>query len=177
MQEEIRAAINWPVEVCSRQELAAHPGLGIGALAVAAHYAIPDVNPLLPRNRPAIPLVFGAADEQVEMIRQRREPSVVAVVSVSQGFLQTARSVISTAAGRRHVLQEFLLPLPGPSSLAAVDVVFADFIAVREIEHPHHRSLPAHHALNPSATLPAPCARRKNSASQARLPAQNGLFI
>ncbi len=137
LQEEIRAAINWPVAVCSRQELAAHPGLGIGALTVAAHYAIPDVNPLLPRNRPAIPLVFGAADEQVEMIRQRREPSILAVVSVSQGFLQTARSVISTAAGRRHVLQEFLLPLPGPGSLAAVDVVIADFIAVREIEHPH----------------------------------------
>jgi len=135
LQEEIKAAINWPVEACSRLELAANPGLGIGALAVAAHYAIRDVNALLPKDRPAIPLAFGAADEQVELIRQRREPSVVAVVSVSEGFLQTARSVLATAAGRRHVLQEFLLPLPGPKTLAAVDVVFADSIAVREIKH------------------------------------------
>ena len=135
LQEEIRAAINWPVEVCSRVELAANPGLGIGALAVAAHYAIPDVNPLLPKDRPAIPLEFGAADEQVELIRQRREPSVVAVVSVSEGFLQTACRVLATAAGRRHVLQEFLLPLPDPKALAAVDVVFADSIAVREVKH------------------------------------------
>jgi GntR family transcriptional regulator len=135
LREEIRAAINWPVEVCSRVELAANPGLGIGALAVAAHYAIPDVNALLPKDRPAIPLEFGAADEQMDMIRKRREPSVVAVVSVSEGFLQTAHSVLATAAGRRHVLQGFLLPLPGPKVLAAVDVVFADSIAMREVKH------------------------------------------
>jgi len=135
LQAEIRAAINWPVEVCSRLELASNPGLGIGALAVAAQYAIPDVDPLLPRDRPAIPLAFGAADEHVELIRRRREPSVVAVVSVSEGFLQTASRVRATAAGRRHVLQEFLLPLPDPKALAAVDMVFADSIARREVKH------------------------------------------
>jgi GntR family transcriptional regulator len=135
LQEEIRAAINFRVEACSRLELAANPGLGIGALAVAAHYAIRDVNSLLPKDRPAVPLEFGAADEQVEMIRNRREPSVAAVVSVSEGFLQTARSVLAPAAGRRHVLQEFLLPLPDPKALAAADVVFADSIAAREVKH------------------------------------------
>jgi hypothetical protein len=135
LREEIRAAINWPVEACSRVELAANPGLGIGALAVAAHYAIPDVNPLLPKDRPAIPLAFSAADEQVELIRQRREPSVIAVVSVSEGFLQTAYRVLATATGSRHVLQQFLLPLPNPKALAAVDVVFADSIAVKEVKH------------------------------------------
>src|SRR5271157_3893061 len=148
LREEIRAAINWPVEVCSRLELAANPGLGIGALVVAAHYAIPDVNPLLPKDRPAIPLAFGAADEQVELIRKRREPCVVAVVSVSEGFLQTARSVLATAAGRRHVLQEFLLPLPDPKSLAAADVVFADSIAVREIRH---RSVVPYRLITPAS--------------------------
>jgi GntR family transcriptional regulator len=137
LREEIRAAINWPVEVCSRVELAAHPGLGIGALAVTAHYAIPDVNPLLPPDRPALPLAFGAADEHVEMIRQRRDPSMFAVVSVSEGFLQTASRILATAAGRRHVLQQFLLPLADPKVLRAVDVVFADSLAVREVKHPH----------------------------------------
>ena len=136
LQAEIRAAINWPVEVCTRLELAANPGLGIGALAVAAHYAIADVNLLLPKDRPAIPLAFRPADELVELIRRRREPSVVAVVSVSEGFLQTARSVLATAAGRRHVLQEFLLPLPDPKALAAADVVFADSLALRAVKHP-----------------------------------------
>lgn len=135
LQEEIRAAVNCPVKVCSRLELASNSGLGIGALAVAAHYAIGDVNSLLPKDRPALALEFGAADEHVEMVRRRREPSVVAVVSVSQGFLQTARSVLAPAVGRRHVLQEFLLPLPDPKALAAADVVFADSIAAREVKH------------------------------------------
>jgi hypothetical protein len=80
-------------------------------------------------------LEFGAADEHVEMVRRRREPSVVAVISVSQGFLQTARSLLAPAVGRRHVVQEFLLPLPDPKALAAADVVFADSIAVREVKH------------------------------------------
>ncbi len=135
LQEEIRTAVNWPVEVCTRGQLAANPGLCIGAQAVAAHYALGDVNPLVPKDRPAIPLDFSAADEHVESIRERQEPSVVAVVSVSEGFLQTSRSVLASAAGRRHVLREFLLPLPHPKALAAADIVFADSIARAEIRH------------------------------------------
>ena len=136
LKEEIRTAINWSVESCSRAELAAHPGLVVGALPVAAHYAIADVNPLLPQDRPAIALDFAAADQQIDLIRQRREPSIVAVVSVSEGFLQTASRVLATACGRRHVLQEFLLPLAEPQGLSAADIVFADSIAVRDIKHP-----------------------------------------
>jgi DNA-binding transcriptional regulator YhcF (GntR family) len=135
LKEEIRAEINWPVETCSREELAANPSLSIGALVVAAHYALPDVNPLLPPGRPALPLAFGAADEHVEFMHNRSEPSMVAIVSVSEGFLQTASRVLATAAGNRHTLQQFLLPLPAPKALSAVDVVFADSIAVREIKH------------------------------------------
>jgi GntR family transcriptional regulator len=135
LQEEIREAINFPAKVCTREALAANPGLSIGAQAVAAHYAIGDVNPLVPKDRPAIPLDFSAADEQVNLIRLRREASVVAVVSVSESFLQTARSVLASAAGRRHTLKEFKLPLPHPKTLAAADVVFADSIALREIRH------------------------------------------
>jgi DNA-binding transcriptional regulator YhcF (GntR family) len=135
LKEEIRAGINWPVETCSREELAANPGLGVGAAVVTAHYAIPDVNPLLPRDRPAIALAFGAADEHVDILRKRKEPSVVAVVSVSEGFLQTASRVLATAAGSLHALQQFLLPLPSPKALAAADMVFADSIAAREIKH------------------------------------------
>ena len=51
--------------------------------------------------------------------------------------MQTAGRVVATAAGRRHVVQQFLLPLPDPRALEAVDLVFADSIAVREIKHPH----------------------------------------
>jgi hypothetical protein len=73
----------------------------------------------------------------MELIRKRREPSVVAVVSVSEGFLHTAHTILDAAAGPRHVLQEFLLPLPDPKALDAADLVFADSIAVRKVRHRH----------------------------------------
>jgi DNA-binding transcriptional regulator YhcF (GntR family) len=133
LREEIQAVIDWPVETCTRAELASNPGLAIGALAVAAHYAVRDVDALLPKDRPAIPLTFSAAHEHIEMIRQRVQASVVAVVSVSQGFLDTARSLLAPALGRRHVLQEILVPLSDPKALAAADVIFADSIAAREV--------------------------------------------
>lgn len=135
MQAEIRGGINWPVEVCTRAELAARPHLSIGGLVAAARYALTDVNALLPVDRPAVPLSFGGADEHVQLIRERREPCVVAVVSVSEGFLQTARSLLATAVGRRHVLQEFQFPFADSKALAGADVVFADSIAMREIKH------------------------------------------
>lgn len=135
MQAEIRAAVNWRVEVCTRKELAANPNLSFGALVVAAHYAIPDVNPLLPVDRPAVPLEFGLADEQVQRIRRLRDPSVLAIVSVSEGFLQTARSLLATVVEHRHVLKELLFPLVDAGVLNAVDVVFADSIAMRDLQH------------------------------------------
>ena len=74
------------------------------------------------------------ADEHLEMIRMLREPSVVAVVSVSEDFLQTARGLLAPAIGRRHTLREFFLPMEKPSSLKAADVVFCDSIARHQVK-------------------------------------------
>jgi len=58
------------------------------------------------------------------------------VVSVSEAFLKTARSLLAPAIGERHTLCEFRLPLDDPSALRAFDVVFADSIASCQIKHP-----------------------------------------
>ena len=55
IQEEIRGALALPVEGCSLSDLAAHPGLAIGALAVAGQYAIGEIDPLVPKHLPAVP--------------------------------------------------------------------------------------------------------------------------
>lgn len=136
LQEEIRQAVGWPIEACSREDLAAHRSLAIGALVVAPQYAIPDVDPLLPKNRPATPIAFSAADEQVSLVRELREPSVIAVVSVSQVFLETARGLLAPAVGRHHVLSEFRLPLESPRFLRGADVVFCDSIALSQVKSP-----------------------------------------
>ena len=143
---KFRCARNWPSRSFPSSPRR-NSGLAIGVLAVAAQYALPDVDPLLPKDRPAVPLAFCGADEQVELIRKRREPSVVAVVSVSEGFLRTAQSLLEPALGRWHAVEGFLLPLSDPKTFAATDVVFADSLAVRKIKH---RGLIAYRLVAPA---------------------------
>jgi len=136
LQEEIRAALGQPTEGCSLSELVAHPGLAIGALTVAGQFSIGEVDGLVPKSIPAIPLVFSTADEQLEMLRKLVQPSVIAVVSVSAVFLQTARALLAPALGRRHVMRDFTFPLTDARAVQAADLVFADSVARPKIKHP-----------------------------------------
>jgi DNA-binding transcriptional regulator YhcF (GntR family) len=137
LQEEIQAALRWPVTGCSRQELASNPDLAIGALAVTPQYAVGDTEPLLPKNRPAVPIAFRPGDEYVSLVRKLREPSVIAVVSVSQLFLQAAQGFLAPAAGRKHTLSQYLLPLESSGVLRGADVIFCDSIALRHVKTPN----------------------------------------
>jgi DNA-binding transcriptional regulator YhcF (GntR family) len=137
LQEEIHAALGCAVEGCSRQELARNPGLLIGALVVTPQYALGDVTPLVPKDRPPIPVTFCIADEYVEKIRKLQQPSVIALVSVSLALLNTAHSVFAPAAGRRHTLVEYLLPLENSAVLRAADLVFCDSIARQTLKSRH----------------------------------------
>jgi GntR family transcriptional regulator len=133
--EEIREAIGEPVEGCALADLAAHPGLAIGALTVAGQFMIGDVDPLVPKNIPAIPLIYAAADEHLETIRRLVQPSVIAVVSVSPVFLKTARGLLAPALGQRHEVLEFEFPLKDAKALQGADLVFADSVARPRIKH------------------------------------------
>jgi DNA-binding transcriptional regulator YhcF (GntR family) len=135
LQQEIRTALGQPVDGCAFSELAAQPGLAIGALTVAGQYVIHDVDRLVPKAVPAIALAFSAADEHLDLLRRLDHPSVVSVVSVSEVFLQTARSLLAPALGRHHVMKEFLFPPDDPRSLRAADLVFADSIARPQVKH------------------------------------------
>lgn len=134
LAEEIRDALGCAVASCSREELAKEAGLAIGALVVTPRYALSDVKPLVPKDRPPVPVTFCAADEHVERIHQLGQPSMVAVVSVSQAFLTTARSLLASALGRQHTLAEYLLPLEKPGVLRAADLVFCDSLARRSVK-------------------------------------------
>jgi len=135
LQQEIRTALRQPVDGCSLSELAAQPGLAIGALTVSGQYLIGDVDRLVPKGVPAIALAFSAADEHLDLLRRLDHPSVISVVSVSRVFLQTARSLLAPALGRHHVMRDFLFPPDDPKSLRAADLVFADSIARLQVKH------------------------------------------
>jgi len=135
LEEEIRSALDRPIEGCSLDDLAVDRDLAIGALTVAAQYVIRNVDPLVPKGVPAVPLAFCAADEQLELLRKLQQPSIIAVVSVSEVFLRTARSLLAPALGQRHTLREFSFPMDSSAALSAADVVFADSIVCPQLKH------------------------------------------
>lgn len=142
LQEEIREAVPWPVCGCGRRDLASEPGLAVGALVATPQYAVGDTEPLTPRDRPVVPVAFGTAEESAGMIRKLRDPSVIAVVSVSRLVLQAAQGFLAPAIERRHTLIQCLLPLENSHVLRGADLVLCDSIALRHVKNPkrvHYR--------------------------------------
>lgn len=133
--DEIRTAMQYPVQACSPEDLASNPGLAIGAIAVSPVYAIGRADKLFPKDRPVIAVTFNKADEHIQRIRDLRQPSTIAVVSASPRFLEVARGVLAPAIGTRHQLQEVLLPGDNLPSPRAADLVFCDSLAKRSLRH------------------------------------------
>jgi len=131
--DEIRSALPYTVKGCSQEDLAANPGIAIGALAVASLYSTGKVDELFPKDRPIVPVKYNKADEHIRRIRELSQPSVIAVVSTSARFLTVARSVLAQAIGSGHQLREVLLPGEKPPAPRSADIVFCDSIAKRTL--------------------------------------------
>jgi DNA-binding transcriptional regulator YhcF (GntR family) len=148
LQEEIKKAVPWPLRGCSRDELRMNRGLAVGALPVVAQHHLPEVASLLPETRPAVSVTYCVADEHLRMIQILREPSIIALVSVSEIFLKTAQGLLAPILESRHTLLEFLWPLKKASDIGAADLVFCDSITFERVKHPK-RVL--YHLIVPSA--------------------------
>jgi hypothetical protein len=102
---------------------------------------------LIPKELPAVPIVFCNGDELIQMLHKLRDPSVIAVVSVSQYILRVAQGFLAPAIARRHTLTTYLFPFEDPKALNGADVIICDSIAMREVKGPkrfHYRlSAPA----------------------------------
>jgi DNA-binding transcriptional regulator YhcF (GntR family) len=136
IRQEVQEKLKLTVEDCSPEEFAEEPGLAVGAQVFAPSHIIEELKPLVPQNRPPTAIVYSKADSHVHMVRSLREPSVVAVVSVSESLLKTARGLFAPAIGRRHTLRELLLKradLRG-ADLRGVDVAFCDSRTVRAVK-------------------------------------------
>lgn len=146
MQAEVRDRLGWSAEGCSFEELTNEPGLAIGAQVLIANHLVEDLKALVPRHRPAIGIVHSRADEHVGLIRKLQNPSIVAVVSVSESVLKTARGFLAPGLGNRHTLKEVLVAKETPIKLDAADLVFCDSITcsiVRSRGKVHYRLIAA----------------------------------
>lgn len=130
MRQEIREALGWPVQTCSQEALAAARELADHAQVATPEYNVDEVEALLAKDRPAVWLTFSTADEPLEAIRSLREPSVVAMVSISEALLRTASGLLAPAVGRRHSYRDFLLSRRGEVDLRAVDLAICDSVTM-----------------------------------------------
>ncbi len=149
LRVELAEQVKCPVTTCSTIEIAANRALAIGALVVAAHGRIQECESFLPKDRSPYAIVFNDAEQEVRLVRKLREPSAIAVVSISEFFLRTARGVFAPALGRRHTLREYFLPVEKPGTLDAYSLVFCDSIARRRVKSKHL----VHYRLISSASL------------------------
>ncbi|HYY69086.1 MAG TPA: GntR family transcriptional regulator [Terriglobales bacterium] len=113
MVEEIRQAVGPTLAKCQITELRWNLGTAIGAMLLAPAYLINDLERILPKPRPLVPITYSAVDDHLAAVHNLRNPSTVGVISVSAVFLKTARGLLAPAVGGRHSFHEFLLQPPG----------------------------------------------------------------
>jgi hypothetical protein len=130
IQSEVGKKLNWSTRGCTFEEFSREPGLAIGAQVLVANHLLENVQPLVSQSRPAIGLVYSRFAEQLDSIRKLEKPSVIAVVSVSETLLRTARSLVAAAVGRQHTLQEILAIQEEPVRAVAADLIFCDAITL-----------------------------------------------
>ena len=131
---ELEQQLKYPVVACSISDLTANRALAIGALVVGPAGTMRKTAPLLPKDRPPFFLTYSTAEQHIALVQKLREPSSIAVVSVSEFFLQTARGVLAPALGQNHTLREFLLPSEKPGSLSAFSLVFCDSVSRSQLK-------------------------------------------
>ncbi|MGB6973797.1 MAG: GntR family transcriptional regulator [Terracidiphilus sp.] len=142
LEAEIRECLHCLVESCPFEAFAREPGLTIGAQVVAANHLVDQMKPFVPRSRPAVGIVYAQAAEHLELIRALENPSIVAVASVSESLLRTARGLLAPAVGMKHTYNEILVAPGKPISLGTADLIFCDsvtFSRVRSRRKIHYR--------------------------------------
>lgn len=150
---ELRQRLRVPIDWCTVQTLESDRDRAVGALVLSPPGLLPQVEALLPAERPAVRLVYSAADAHMERIRQLANPSLIAVVSVSRYFLQMARTVLAPALGGRHSLEECLMGKDEDNLPGAADLIVCDSVAYRLLRSTHKASLVIHHRLISSVCL------------------------
>ena len=114
------------VDACTVSELTSRPARASNALVVAPHGTLQQCAAVLPKSRQPFVASFNPAEPLLDQVRALKEPSAIAVVSVSPIILRTAHALLSPALGTKHTLCEFGPAKPAPGDLRAFALVFCD---------------------------------------------------
>ena len=170
---EIREKFPIPIKACSPDDFSSNRSWAVGALVICAPGQVEKIRPLLPTKRALVPITYSSADKHIETIRNLPQPSLIALVSISEYFLEVARAVLAPVAGQRHSLQEYLLTSAQDEFRGAADVFLCDLMAERVVrtrgEWKERPPVPLYFGRLPGAAWPAcwPVRRKQHGLDRA----------
>jgi len=132
-ESELQAAFPGLVGSCSPEELLENPELAAGALLVAPPGVLPRIAALLPKFRVVVPALYTDATSYLEFVGRLQNPSIIALLSISEAFLKIARGVLGPVTSGRHSLIERQVAETGPLPVPAADVIFCDAVTARRL--------------------------------------------
>ncbi len=130
IRHEISKQLAWPTEGCSYEDLVADPALAIGAQVLTPSYLAAELKPFIPLHRPCVSITYSNIEEHLQHVAALKDPSIIAVASVSESLLKTARSLLASCIGREHTYREVLIHADQPTDLRGADLVFCDSLAL-----------------------------------------------
>jgi GntR family transcriptional regulator len=133
LHAELADALSVPVESCSLDQLQQQPALLSGAQAVVPNYLSKLIAPMVAGTQPLVELHFGSIEPVRETVRNLKQPSVIAIVSISPALLLMARGLFGPAEQRGHTLAIYGLPLPEVADLGAAELLFCDVVAMKKL--------------------------------------------
>ncbi len=133
LKVEIEEAVRCRVEASTPQKLRDSPELALGALLVSAPGALPFLSGVYPKDRPPVRLQYSSAEPHFAVVRALPVPSMIAVATISEHFMEVARGLLSPVLGATHTLVECLLENESSARIPRADVLFCDAIVYRHV--------------------------------------------
>jgi DNA-binding transcriptional regulator YhcF (GntR family) len=122
---ELTELLPFTITACSPDHLTENQSLAAGALIVSMGGGVWRVDSLHPFGRQVYRLKPSGIDLYVDRIRKLKRPSLIVIISISELFLQIARTLLVPFCGGRHTIETLHLE-NGTRNLAGMDLVFCD---------------------------------------------------
>jgi DNA-binding transcriptional regulator YhcF (GntR family) len=133
---ELTEMLPLTITACSPAHLSENQGNAVGALIVSMREEGWRIASLLPLERQVYRLRPSGIDAHVDRIQNLRQPSLIVIVSISDVFLEIARSLLAPIVQGRHTIETRRME-DGPRDLSGADLVFCDSLCYRQLRARH----------------------------------------
>ena len=125
---ELSDMMSHRVESCLLKDLSRNRSPAIGALVTCLPGLVWDVAPLLPGGRYAFPLKVSGTDKLMDSVKGLKQPSMIALVSISPYVLETAHALLAPIVGKQHSIEQYCLADGETKNLSGADLVICDAV-------------------------------------------------